>query len=311
MDDIPDLPEFRPDHLESPRSAPAVAVNNGGPLKRTTSTPFSPSPSSYGSVSDSLMSRIGSPPPQTKIPSPPISGSHHRGSISSGSTARARARRILSSPSLGQRRPFRLDEDEDGPPRPLPPLPPLPLNIPDRLPRKGRPPGLSTGTGTGTTRTSSVVSSPPSEADSGFILEDAKDSEREEIMSMAMVEDTEMEIEIESDIHAKVEDEDRLRGFGEVMMPSKGFSGRFGEDRNGLEDGEDREGWSMDEQRRSRRDSMMEEMYDRYDGDEARLGAEEEEVVTSAAGHPNEHHGRPSYRLSSPDERRYPQDRYS
>lgn len=73
-----------------------------------------------GYISDSLMSRIGSPPPQHSIPSPPVpkysSGSGHSSSKSS-----TRARKIASSPSLGasfQRFGF--------PPDGAPPVPPVP-----------------------------------------------------------------------------------------------------------------------------------------------------------------------------------------
>ncbi|KAF9389352.1 hypothetical protein CPC16_005880 [Podila verticillata] len=70
-------------------------------------------------VSDSLMSRIGSPPPQRKPPSsPPVLSPGESGSSSRSSTARAR--KIASSPSLRDYGPFHLKQMH------APPLPPVP-----------------------------------------------------------------------------------------------------------------------------------------------------------------------------------------
>ncbi|KAG0097050.1 hypothetical protein BGZ93_003509 [Podila epicladia] len=66
-------------------------------------------------VSDSLMSRIGSPPPQRKPPSSPP------GESGSSRSSTARARKIASSPSLRDHGSFHLQQSH-----PAPPLPPVP-----------------------------------------------------------------------------------------------------------------------------------------------------------------------------------------
>ncbi|KAF9431091.1 hypothetical protein BGZ94_009477 [Podila epigama] len=72
-------------------------------------------------ISDSLMSRIGSPPPQRKLPlSPPVHGDP---SSPSGKLAASRARKMASSPSLRDHGTFHPQQMQ----YPPPPLPPLPL----------------------------------------------------------------------------------------------------------------------------------------------------------------------------------------
>lgn len=66
-------------------------------------------------VSDSLMSRIGSPPPQRKPPSSPP------GEFGSSRSSIVRARKIASSPSLRDHGSFHLQQMH-----PAPPLPPVP-----------------------------------------------------------------------------------------------------------------------------------------------------------------------------------------
>ncbi|KAF9113895.1 hypothetical protein BGX27_000584 [Mortierella sp. AM989] len=108
---------------------------------------YGQSPKREGFISDSLMSRIGSLPPQHKIPSlptPKASGSAEGDSSSGGGSnapppasplsvsARARARRMVSSPSLSQQFSFSRFQRDSGfsspPQAPPPPVPSLPLS---------------------------------------------------------------------------------------------------------------------------------------------------------------------------------------
>ncbi|KAF9346735.1 hypothetical protein BGX26_001752 [Mortierella sp. AD094] len=93
-------------------------------------------PKREGFISDSLMSRIGSPPPQHKIPSLPNAkaSSSSGGKSNSGSSivpppvsARASARRMVSSPSLGQQ--YSFNRFSSPPLAPPPPVPSLPLSF--------------------------------------------------------------------------------------------------------------------------------------------------------------------------------------
>ncbi|KAF8954813.1 hypothetical protein BGZ46_002815 [Entomortierella lignicola] len=97
---------------------------------------MSGSPAVYGHregfTSDSLMSRIGSPPPQHKIPSLPSSvksssGSNSGSTSSMSESARARARRMVSSPSLSRQFSFEHGSGFSSPPQaPPPPVPSFP-----------------------------------------------------------------------------------------------------------------------------------------------------------------------------------------
>ncbi|KAF9557842.1 hypothetical protein EC968_007410 [Mortierella alpina] len=174
MDEIPDLPEFRKDDLTlqdasslSPSPSPAPSNSSGGTLKRMTSTPLtttfgsfsismqprqrqassSPhtaqgrprSPSSspvFGgqTISDSLMSRIGSQPPQRAAPALPAGALSPDSSVH-GYNPSVRARKMASSPSLGRQFTFqprsRLHTTHGGmrgSPSP-PPVPPIPSGI--------------------------------------------------------------------------------------------------------------------------------------------------------------------------------------
>jgi len=88
-----------------------------------------------GYISDSLMSRIGSPP-QRKIPSPPTT-KYSPGSGHSSSKSSSRARKMASSPSLGQHASFQrfgFSPDRETPPVPaLPPMLSLHQRLEDRL----------------------------------------------------------------------------------------------------------------------------------------------------------------------------------
>lgn len=168
MDEIPDLPEFRKGDSArqdgsslSPSASPAPSNSSAGTLKRMTSTPLtttfgsfsismqprlrqassSPhsaqnrqrSPSSspiFGgqTISDSLMSRIGSQPPQRAAPAPPTGALPS----DSGYNPSARARKMASSPSLGRQFTFqprsRMHSSHGGvrdssSPPPVPPIP--------------------------------------------------------------------------------------------------------------------------------------------------------------------------------------------
>lgn len=163
MDELPDLPEFRRpgdssssasgtlkriistplttsfsfsstpvprQEAQSPSSTtwPALKSEDQGSFtfgrqNEPRSPSLSPSATSprEGYISDSLMSRIGSPP-QHMIPSPPTATTKYH----SSSKSSARARKMASSPSLGQHSSFQrfgFSPDSGTPPPPVPPLP--------------------------------------------------------------------------------------------------------------------------------------------------------------------------------------------
>ncbi|KAF9945575.1 hypothetical protein BGZ70_003737 [Mortierella alpina] len=204
MDEIPDLPEFRKGDLihqdggsPSPSTSPAPSNSSGGTLKRMTSTPLtttfgsisisvqsrqrqapsSPhvaqnrqrSPSSspiFGgqTISDSLMSRIGSQPPQRAAPAPPATAFPPDSSLH-GYNPSVRARKMASSPSLGRQFTFQPRgrmlsshggmRDSSSPP----PVPPIPAGIS----RAGYRNGLKDSPLIGSTAPHSVASPPASE----------------------------------------------------------------------------------------------------------------------------------------------------
>ncbi|KAF9949012.1 hypothetical protein BGZ72_009108 [Mortierella alpina] len=216
MDEIPDLPEFRKGdstHQEasslSPSTSPAPSHSSGGTLKRMTSTPLtttfgsfsismqprqrqapsspyaaqnrqrSPSSSpSFGgqTISDSLMSRIGSPPPQRAAPAPPA-GALSPDSNVHGYNPSVRARKMASSPSLGRQFTFQPRSrmhsshgalrDSCSPP----PVPPIPSSIS----RDGYRDGLKDSLPIGPTTSHSAASPPASEE------MDLSGDEREEV----------------------------------------------------------------------------------------------------------------------------------
>ncbi|KAF9169766.1 hypothetical protein BGX20_009868 [Mortierella sp. AD010] len=93
---------------------------------------YGQSPKQEGLISDKLMSRIGSPPPQHKIPSLPnakASSSSSRGSSVAPPpiSAKASARRMVSSPTLSQK--FSFNRFSSPPQAPPPPVPSLPLSF--------------------------------------------------------------------------------------------------------------------------------------------------------------------------------------
>ncbi|KAG0029341.1 hypothetical protein BGZ81_003887 [Podila clonocystis] len=100
---------FQPSHLlyRSPSSSPiSSGLGNSPRMSGKDEGLF---------VSDSLMSRIGSPPPQRKPPSSPP------GESGSSRSSTAKARKIASSPSLRDHGSFHLQQMH-----PAPPLPPVP-----------------------------------------------------------------------------------------------------------------------------------------------------------------------------------------
>ncbi|KAF8936611.1 hypothetical protein BGZ58_003964 [Dissophora ornata] len=162
MDELPDLPEFRRPSsggsldTSSPtittlRSSPALKSEDQSPTTSSLASgqftfahsgnqqrPRSPSSSSIfgsksgsgqtpreGFISDSLMSRIGNPPPHM-IPSPPSATAKQSSGSPSSVSARARARKMASSPSLGQHSSFQRFGLSSPP---VPPVPTIPSSI--------------------------------------------------------------------------------------------------------------------------------------------------------------------------------------
>ncbi|KAF9932816.1 hypothetical protein BGZ67_004563 [Mortierella alpina] len=204
MDEIPDLPEFRRSDSTgqdasslSPSTSPAPSNSSGGTLKRMISTPLtttfgsfsislqprqrqassSPhaaqnrqrSPSSspiFGgqTISDSLMSRIGSQPPQRAAPAPPAGALSPDSSVH-GHSPSVRARKMASSPSLGRQFTFQPRSrmysshggmrDSSSPP----PVPPIPSGIS----RDGYRNGLKDSLPIGSSAPHSAASPPASE----------------------------------------------------------------------------------------------------------------------------------------------------
>ncbi|KAG0366258.1 hypothetical protein BGZ54_005606 [Gamsiella multidivaricata] len=130
-----------------PISGPFTFGHPSSRARSPSSSPIYGQSPREGYISDSLMSRIGSPPPQHTIPSPPpmtvtkqsSSGATSASSAAAAATAatnRARARKMASSPSLGQHASFQRFGFSSPP---LPPMPPLPsLSKPDQRERDGR-----------------------------------------------------------------------------------------------------------------------------------------------------------------------------